>query len=76
MDMSKPVKWRVHAQMTSVVFCDEDGTANFVEHLMEGNTLRFKLTDEEVGSGYIRAMTDKDEPIILYIGDWTRCGGL
>lgn len=63
--------FRVSASMTSVVFCDEDGTANFVEHLIEGNTLRFNLTDETVGSGYIRAITDKDEPIILYLGDWT-----
>lgn len=65
--------FRVSAQMTSVVFCDEDGTANFVEHLIEGNTLRFKLTDETVGSGYIRAITDQDEQIILYLGDWEVC---
>lgn len=76
MEMTKPVKFRVHAQMTSVVFCDEDGTANFVEHLIEGNTLRFRLTEEEVGNGYMRAITDDDQPIILYIGDWTRCGSV
>ena len=64
------IKYRISANMTSVVFCDDDGTANFVEHLMEGNTLRFKTTDDEIGSGYLRCITDDGQKIILYLGDW------
>ena len=63
-------RYRVKANMTSVVFCDEDGSPNFVEHLVENNTLRFEPTDEEIGRGYIKAFTDENENIILYLGDW------
>ena len=63
-------RWAVKANMTSVVFCDEDNSPNYVEHLLEGATLRFATTDEVIGRGYIRAFTHENENIILYIGDW------
>lgn len=66
-------KMRVVANMTSVVFCDKDGTANFVEHLLEGNTMHFSATGETIGKGYIRCTGKDGENLILYMGDWEVC---
>tara|TARA_R110000744_G_scaffold15035_2_gene42350 strand:+ start:1143 stop:1364 length:222 start_codon:yes stop_codon:yes gene_type:complete len=65
-------KWVCVANMTSVVFCDDDGEANFVEHFYEGQDLKFSMTGEEVGKGYYRGMLPNDVPIILFFDDWSK----
>tara|TARA_X000001382_G_scaffold129506_1_gene121708 strand:- start:8770 stop:8994 length:225 start_codon:yes stop_codon:yes gene_type:complete len=65
-------KWAVVANMTSVVFCDDDGEANFVEHFFEGMDLQFNLTGEEVGKGYFRATMPNGIPIIIFYDDWRK----
>lgn len=65
-------KWEVAANMTSVVFCDDDGEANFVEHYFLGMYLEFNLTGDEVGKGYYRATMKNGVQIIIFYDDWRK----
>lgn len=58
------------ADMTSVVFCDDDWEPNHVNHHTHGDAGSWDYTGEEVGKGYMRAMTPNGDYIIVYAADW------
>jgi hypothetical protein len=61
------------ADMTSIVWCDDDWEPNHVNHYTRGEEGRWEYTGEEVGKGYMRAKTDRGDFIIVYADDWEVC---